>query len=137
MMRLGISVLLLAAAPLLGADRPPRFVAVLASGKRFESDRLTNWYITSSIPHLSGTSLFDSADPLRWIRDRTHRLGEEPEAYIEMTNGDRLPGVVVDYHSGGEEPYSPQPPHLIVRASVDFEPPNNKPAPLVRVLTQY
>jgi hypothetical protein len=137
MMRLRIAALLLVAMPALGAERPARYLATLASGKRVESDRLTNWHISNSIPHLGGTSLLDPADPLRWLRDRSHRLGQEPEAYVEMTNGDRLPGVVVDYRSGSEEPYHPQPPHVVVRAFVDFEPPNNKPAPFVRVRTQY
>src|SRR5205823_10768721 len=98
MIRLAV-FLLLTVASAHAAERPQRFVSLLASGKRIESDRLTNWHLTNGVPHLGTTSLFDFADPLRWLRDRSHRLGGEPEAFVEMVNGDRLPGVVIDYRS--------------------------------------
>ena len=45
--------------------------------------------------------------------------------------------MVVDYRSGGEEPWHPRPPHFIVRVFVGFEPPENRPVPEVRVAAQY
>jgi hypothetical protein len=137
MIRLGLAALLLAAAPAVGADRPFRYVAKLADGQRVESDRLTNWHLTSALPQLGAKPLLDSANPMHWLRNRSSRLGDEPAACVEMTNGDRLPGTVVDYRSGAEQPYRPLPPHLIVRVSVDFEPPDNKPVPEIRVATQF
>jgi NPCBM/NEW2 domain len=137
MIRLGIAALLLIAAPTLGAERPFRYVAKFASGQRIESDRLTNWHMASALPQLGGTPLLDPANPLQWLINRARRLGQLPDAFVEFTNGDRLPGVVVDYRTGDEEPYHPQPPHLIVRVSVGFEPPLNKPAPEIRVLAQF
>jgi len=137
MIRLLIATILLTAAPVVGAERPARYAARLASGRRIESDRLTNWYAANAIPHLAGTPLLEPANPFRWLNQRTGGPADEPRSYVEFTNGDRLPGVVIDYRSGAEEPYHPRPPHLIVRVSIDFEPPENKPVPEIRVATQF
>src|SRR5439155_2552474 len=108
------------------AAPPPRYVAKLTGGQRIESDRLANWYAANALPQLGGTPLFDPAKPGSWLRNRARRLAEDPQSFVEFTNGDRLPGIVVDYRTGAEEPYHPQPPHLIVRVSIGFEPPENK-----------
>jgi len=117
-------------------QRPARYVAELVNGQRIESDRLTTWHSSNAVPHLGGTSLFDPANPLRWLKNRHRRLPEPPEAYVEFATGDRLPGVVVDSRSGAEDRYRPLPPHLIVRTALAFEPPDNRPVPEIRVLTQ-
>jgi hypothetical protein len=133
-----IAALLLLPAPLASAaEHPLRYVALLSRGQRIESDRLTNWHVANALPQLGSTSLLDPANAFRWLIHRTRRLAETPPAYVEMTNGDRLPGVVVDYRSGGEDIYHPLPPHLIVRVTTSFEPPNNKPVPEIRVATQF
>jgi hypothetical protein len=121
----------------LAADRQPRYVALLAGGQRIEGDRLSNWYDAGGVPHLAGQSLLAPTNPFRWLRDRTRRLADTPEAYIEFTNGDRLPGIVVDYRSGQDDAFLPEPPHFIVRVALAFEPPENKPVPEIRVLTQF
>jgi S1-C subfamily serine protease len=117
-------------------QRPARYVAELADGQRIESDRLTTWHSSSAVPHLGGTSLFDPANPLRWLENRHRRLPEPPDAYVEFASGDRLPGVVVDSRGGAEDRYRPLPPHLIVRTTLAFEPPDNRAVPEIRVLTQ-
>ena len=110
---------------------------MLANGQRIEGDRLSNWYDGGGVPHLGNHSLLAPAAPFRWLRDRTRRLAELPESYVEFIGGDRLPGVVTGYSDGQEDPYQPLPPHLIVRVALTFEPPENKPVPEIRVLTQY
>jgi hypothetical protein len=45
--------------------------------------------------------------------------------------------MVVDYRSGQEDLFHPEPPHLIVRVALAFEPPDNKPVPEIRVLPQF
>ena len=118
------------------AERPPRYVALLSRGQRIESDRLTNWHSADGKPQLGGASLLGEAAPLRWLVDRRRRPAESPAAFVEFTNGDRLPGVVIDYRAGDEDPYHPLPPHLVVRVSLGFEPPNNKPVSEIRVATK-
>src|SRR3982751_5808425 len=83
----------------VGCERPPRYIARLADGRRIESDRLSNWHDDVGIPHLGREPLLNPANSCVWLRDRRQRLAELPAAYIELTNGDRLPGTVVDYKS--------------------------------------
>ena len=75
MMRLAIAALLLAALPVLGAERPKRYVARLANGQRVESDRLTNWHVGNALPQLGGTPLLDPANHFVWLRNRATRGG--------------------------------------------------------------
>lgn len=119
------------------APRLPRYVALLASGQRVEGDKLTDWHDTKAMPRLEGQPLLEPGNPLRWLRDRSQRLAEPPANYIEFYNGDRLPGVVVDYRTGQEQPFDPQPAHFIVRASVSFEPPENRVVTDVRIAAQW
>src|SRR5262245_58596110 len=112
-------VLFLACTAAHAAGRPARYVAMLSDGTRVEGDRLSNWYDSKGIPNLSGQhSLLSPANPFRWFRDRAVSLPDLPQAFIEFIGGDRLPGVVVDYRTGVEDPYHPLPPHLIVRVAV-------------------
>src|SRR5262249_39256919 len=113
MMRIAIAAALLSAIPVLATERPARYAARLASGQRVESDALANWYAANGVPQLGGTALLDPANPFLWLRNRARRLPDEPSSFVEFTNGDRLPGVVIDFRSGMESPYHPQPPHLV------------------------
>jgi hypothetical protein len=79
----------------------------------------------------------EPGNPFRWLRFRGRQPAEIPAAYVEMINGDRLPGVVVDYRGGSESKDRSESPHLVVRVTLGFEPPDNKPVPEIRVLTQY
>lgn len=138
MSRAAVVALLLVAAPAAcAAERQARYAAVLSGGERIDGDRLTGWHTAEERPQLGATPLFGAASPLRWLRCRQRKLGEPPEAYVEFTTGDRLPGVVVDYRTGNEDRWHPLPPHLVVRTTLAFEPPLNKPVPEIRVLTRY
>src|SRR5688572_17957417 len=97
-----------------GVDRPARYVATMSDGQRIEGNRLRDWHDEKALPLLDSQPLFAPTNPLRWLRDRTQSLREMPAAYVEFTNGDRLPGTVIDYRSGDEEPYDPKPPHLVI-----------------------
>jgi hypothetical protein len=119
------------------AERAPRYVAMLASGQRIEGDRLTNWHDSNAVPQLAGQSLLAPSNPLRWLRNCSQPLADPPTSYVEFTSGDRLPGEVVDYRSGSEDPYHPKPAHFIVRVPLAFEAPDNKPIPEIRVATRF
>jgi hypothetical protein len=123
--------------PALAAERSSPYVAMLSSGQRIESEHLRNWHVTGAMPHLGTKSLLDAADPFHWLRFRDRQLADEPEAFVEFTSGDRLPGIVVDYHAGDRGTNPTQPPHLVVRVSAAFEPPYNKPMPEIRILPQF
>jgi S1-C subfamily serine protease len=114
---------------------PPRYAAMLANGQRLEGAKLGDWHDIKAMPRLDGAALMEPSNPLRWLRDRTKRLPELPQAYIEFHSGDRLPGVAVDYRTGHEDRFDPLPAHLVVRAGITFEPPENRPASEVRVVT--
>ncbi|HEX5106112.1 MAG TPA: NPCBM/NEW2 domain-containing protein, partial [Pirellulaceae bacterium] len=130
-----IAVLLCLPAAAMAA--PPQYAAMLSSGQRLEGAKLSDWHDVKALPRLDGQPLMEPSNPLRWLRDRTQPLAELPPAYIEFQNGDRLPGVAVDYRSGLEDRYDPVPPHLVVRAAIGFEPPENRPVREIRVATQF
>jgi hypothetical protein len=119
------------------AERVPRYAAILTSGQRLEGSKLGDWHDERAMPRLDGKPLLEASAPLRWLRDRSQPLAELPPAYVEFTSGDRLPGIVVDYRSGLEDPYQPLPPHLVVRVALEFEPPGNRPVAEIRVLAHF
>src|SRR5262245_53281988 len=116
---------------------PLRYAALLASGQRLEGDRLSNWHDGNALPQLSGQALLSPGNPFRWLRDRSQPLAEQPPAYVEFHNGDRLPGTVIDYHTGLEQPLDPRPAYFIVRVALNFEPPENKPVAEIRVAAHW
>ena len=121
--------------PAAAMAAPPRYAAMLANGQRLEGAKLSDWHDIKAMPRLDGVGLMEPTNPLRWLRDRTKRLPELPTSYIEFHNGDRLPGAAIDYRSGTEDRYDPLPPHLVVRAAISFEPPENRQVSEVRVVT--
>ncbi len=121
----------------LAADRAPRYAALLANGQRLEGHKLSDWHDAKALPRLDGQSLFDQGNPVRWLRDRWQRLADLPASYVELYNGDRLPGTVIDYRTGQEQPYDPQPAHFVVRPAVTFEPPENRPGGDIRVAAAW
>lgn len=97
------------------AANPSRFVARFANDSIVESNLLKDWHSPESAPKLENLPLFDPANPFRWLVDRSQAPDTRlSEAFLEMTTGDRLPGVVVGYRGGDESVYSPLPPHLVV-----------------------
>lgn len=121
--------------PAAAMAAPPRYAAMLANGQRLEGAKLSDWHDVKAMPRLDAQALMEPSNPLRWLRDRSLRLAELPQAYIEFHNGDRLPGTAIDYRTGLEERFDPAPSHLVVRAALEFAPPENKPVREIRVTT--
>jgi S1-C subfamily serine protease len=124
---------LLVAWPVSVRAEQPRFVGLLADGRRIEGERLSDWHDKNAQPRLDGQMLLEGHNPFRWLRDRSQPLADLPGAYIELHGGDRLPGAVIDYHSGEEAYFDPAPPHFVVRSAQGFEPPENRPVSEIRV----
>jgi S1-C subfamily serine protease len=134
---MGVVALLLAATSataLLAAEA--RYVARFSDGSRHEGNALTNWHDDSGQPQLEGRSLLEAGNPFRWLRDRTQSPGPEPNAYLEMVTGDRLPGSVVSYQSTGEW-YDPAPAHFVVEPQTPLRPQQAATHSTVRVLASY
>lgn len=126
-----------------GADKPPRFAGLRADGSRVAGQKLTTVAVDPKLPHppdwqLDGQPLWEAAQPLRWLRDRTVALGAtSPEAFVELVTGDRFPGTVAGYDDGRARPFDPAPPHLLVRPETSLAPPQPVADPVARILTRY
>ena len=129
--------LALATPPPLRADKPPRFAALLANGTRLQGKTITEWHTATSLPKLDGQPLLDAGNPVRWLHDRSLTLAALPKAFVEMTSGDRLPGVTLDFQTGDESPYEPAPAHFIVKPETRFAPPQAASDPRVRVVARF
>jgi S1-C subfamily serine protease len=124
---------LLVAWPVAAQAELPRFVGMLADGRRIEGERLSDWHDKNAQPRLDGQMLLEGHNPFRWLRDRGKPLADLPSAYVELHGGDRLPGGAIDYRSGEEAYFDPAPPYLVVRSAQGFEPPENRPVSEIRV----
>jgi hypothetical protein len=114
--RVFLSVILLFAIASISAANPPRFVARFASGSFVEGNTLSDWHSPEAIPKIENQALFDPANPLRWLIDRSQSPSPPmPDSFVEMVTGDRLPGSVIDFRIGDESLYSPLPAHFLVR----------------------
>ena len=134
-------LLLLVAATLSGgrlcAD-VKRFSAMLDNGQRVEGDRLENWHQRAQSPKLDGTELNSDGNPLLWLRDRWSQPAKTPRAYVEMINGDRLPGRVIGFNSAnGPRQWESLPQHLLVEPSIDVGSPRGDSHPNVRVVSRF
>ncbi len=117
----------------VGAERQPRYAALLANGQRLTGEKLTDWHDKNAMPRLDGQPLLEPSNSFRWIRDRSLPLAELPLSYVELAGGDRFPGTVVDFRTGREQPYDILPPHLVVRPTQVFEAPENRPVGDIRL----
>lgn len=124
-MRISLAALLLLLPPTLAIADEPAYVAKFADGRTVEGDKFEDWHQNESNPRLEGRSLLDLKSPARWIRDRRLTPAEPPTAWVEMFNGDVLPGEVVDYVDSASSGYALGPAHFTVRlADGMVEPPN-------------
>ena len=115
-------------------DKPPRYAALMTGGQRVTGEKLADWHDKQAAPKLDAQPLLDAANPVRWLKDRSLPQPALPPAYVEMHTGDRLPGTVVDYRTGKEELFTPQPPHLLITPQKVLEPPRRPDTPEVRVI---
>ena len=87
------AVLLLTCAwPVIAETR--RYTAMLRDGSQLFGEKLDK--IDQSVATLDGKPLFQKENPLRFLRDRT-RVARLQNARIDLTNGDVLPGTVVEW----------------------------------------
>lgn len=128
-----IALLAWAAVAATAAERLPRYSVLLENGQRIQGDKLADWHDKNAMPRLEGQPLLEPGRAFRWLRDRSLRPAELPTAYVEMHGGDRLPGAVVEFRSGNEQPFLPLLPLLIVATTQTFQPPDNRPFSEVRV----
>jgi hypothetical protein len=112
----------LAVAALLGATAMPaerdkakeRFTAAWEDGSRTGGDEVRPWHSTDSQPLLAGRGLLDRSRPAAWIQDNTLGPAKDPEAYVELWGGDRLPGRVSDCRPAATVAQQALPPLLTV-----------------------
>ncbi len=116
------------------AEKPPRYSALLMGGQRVSGAVLADWHDKNALPRLDAQPLLDPANPVRWLRDRSLPLPQLPVAYVETHTGDRLPGQVVNFRTGREQPFTPLPPHLLIAPTQDLEPIRKAETPEIRVV---
>ncbi len=126
-------MLILCAPAAVLADKPPRYSALMTGGQRLTGEKLSDWHDKQAVPKLEAQPLLDAGNPIRWLRDRSLPQPALSAAYVEMNTGDRLPGMVVDYRAGKEQPFFPLPPHLLVAPQQQLEPPRKPESAEIRV----
>ncbi|MGY8767558.1 MAG: PDZ domain-containing protein [Pirellulales bacterium] len=102
---------------LFAVDDPQRFVAKLEHGERIQDKQLRNWYSDNALPQLAGKPLLTGGNPMRWLVDRNLQPPAVPKAYVEMHNGDRLPGEVLSAVSANSTTMLAEPSHFLVAPS--------------------
>ncbi len=103
----------------LHAEVRPRFVALLENGERIEGKTLSDWYSATHNPGLNNRKLFDNGKQLVWLRDRHLYPAPAPKAYVEMHNGDRLPGNVTSFPRETRPDLAQELPYVAVRTVAD------------------
>jgi hypothetical protein len=109
-----------------------RYVAVFADGTRTEGDKIQDWFGADPKPKLNDTLLLTPQRPLRWLCDQSllpAGMDREGAGFVEMVNGDRLPGTVVDFDEGA----AGNPPHLVVMPTYPRTSSGSSGSPHVRV----
>lgn len=132
---LPIVLLFALVAPPPASAAPPRerFEARLADGSRVVGNQLRDWHSNDTEPQLDEQKLLTPANPFRWLVDRQRQPARTPYPAVELSSGDRLPGLVVAFRGGDERTYPVEPDSLLVRTSVDLQPPSSTTAPFVGV----
>jgi len=130
-------LLLLLLSAVSEAKRPPRLAAKMRDGSLVEGEVLANWHKEDAIPTLDGRPLLEPANPMLWLRDRQLNPAGEPETFVELFSGDRLPGVALEYR--GQAPDSPEQnfPHWLVRPTTPLRPPQSLDEPVIRVVAKF
>lgn len=119
---LAVLVAILASPRALAAAE--RYVARTADGRLLVQAELQDWNEPKSTPRIGGQAIFDAEQPVRWIIDREQPPGPLPEAWVDLINGDRLVGEMLEYRSAGASPYDPQPSHLLVQTEGQYQAPD-------------
>lgn len=101
----------------LSAEIPKRFVALLENGEYVQGDVLRNWYSDNAMPQLAGRDLLSGGNPMLWLIDTTVPVPSIPNSFVELANGDRLPGDVLAHHGERIEHLVVVPEHFQVASS--------------------
>lgn len=101
-----------------------RYEAMFADGSRVETNELADWDTPVAQPKIHDPLLPDSGNPVRWIKDRDQPVPVRPQAYVEFEGGDRLPGEVISFSNGVDNPYEICPRYFVVKPSIDLQPPD-------------
>lgn len=120
-----------------GAWGAGRYLAAFADGSRLEGNSLVGWNTPESSPTLDGRLLLLPDNPIRWLRDRSLRPAETPEAFIELVSGDRLPGIVTGYRRPQAGSFEATPAHFLVKPAVALERPGTSPLETIRVVERF
>ena len=105
---------------------PARYEARWWDGTRLEHDDLNDWHNAAAQPRLGDRPLFAADQPMMWLFDRRLSSGKLPEAFIEMTAGDRLPGIVTSYRAAGVYQNRAFPSHFTVQPSTSVRHPEDR-----------
>jgi hypothetical protein len=110
-----------------------RFLAALHDGSRVSGPAITEWFGEEASPKLAGRAVFDANNPFRWLLDREQPVPGTPEAYVEFSGGDRLPGRVLSWVRGDASPYEQTPDYFEVEVAVPLDDPRLERPSTVRV----
>lgn len=98
------------------AQDDPLFRVVFKNNEVFAGKAIRNWDGPGKNPDLDGRALVDPANPIRFFQNLTIKeLKPLAAPYIELTNGDVLPGKVLDILEGS--PHTNVPEHAVVSLS--------------------
>ena len=82
-------------------------------------------------------TILDRNNPSLWQRHPGRQREAAPGAFIEMLDGDRLPGLVVGFRPAPEPDEDPAPPCFLVKPHVNVSPPGSPPLEQVHVIGRF
>jgi S1-C subfamily serine protease len=121
-LRLALSFLFLGASVAAG-QQPARYLGRLQNGQIITGAGVVEWHASDSSPRLDNHLLLDPQNPFRWLRDRSLRLPDVPDAYLETFTADRLPGRIIAHAGAEPETFDGLPPHFVVEPQVELRNP--------------
>jgi len=118
--------------------KPLRYKGRWSDGALLAGEAVAPWQETNAQPQLAGRLLFDNERPVRWLVDDSLASAEPPAARVEFVGGDCLPGRVVGFRNGEEEPLHRLPPHVLVAPLVRLDyPDETQTRSTIRATTEW
>lgn len=119
------------------ASAADRWVGRLANGEVVRAAEITEWNDPKSNPQLAGRVLLDPGNPVLQLLDTQATSVVQPTTFVEFFGGDRLAGEVVGAGNGNESPFETLPPHLLLRPSADYQPPDYASDQPLRIASKW